>query len=215
MKDASQNRIRTLAEAKALSPETEAGLSDALDLLLNCFCSGGKLLICGNGGSAADAEHIVGELMKGFLLRRPLSEEKQERFRSLFPEEAEALISGLQEGIPAISLSSQTALMTAFSNDVSADLVFAQQVLGYGQSGDVLLAISTSGNSSNILKAAMAARVQGLRVLALTGADGGKLKPLADIAVCAPSRETYVIQEYHISFYHCLCACVEDELFGS
>ena len=186
----------------------------ATEALIHCFRQGGKLLACGNGGSAADSEHIVGELMKAFKLPRHLDAEMQERIRSLFPAEAEEMISNLQGAVPAICLSSQTALMTAFSNDMSAQYVFAQQVMSYGRPGDVLLAITTSGNSENILHAARAAKLQGVRVIALTGETGGKVKALSEITICAPSPVTFQIQEYHLPIYHCLCACVENEIFG-
>ena len=164
--------------------------------------------------ATADCEHIVGELMKAFRLPRHLEPEQQERIRSLYPEDAELLIANLQRAVPAISLASQTALMTAFGNDVSSQMLFAQQVLSYGRPGDVLLAISTSGNSPNILYAAQVARMQGVEVIALTGQSGGKLKQYSDIAICVPSSITYQIQEYHLPIYHCMCACVENELFG-
>lgn len=189
-------------------------IRQAVECLLKCFALNGKLLVCGNGGSAADCEHIVGELMKAFRLPRHLEPEQQERIRSLYPEDAELLIANLQRAVPAISLASQTALMTAFGNDVSSQMLFAQQVLSYGRPGDVLLAISTSGNSPNILYAAQVARMQGVEVIALTGQSGGKLKQYSDIAICVPSSITYQIQEYHLPIYHCMCACVENELFG-
>lgn len=189
-------------------------IEDAAELLIASFRSGGKLLVCGNGGSAADCEHIIGELMKAFRLPRRPDAETREKIRALFPDEAEEMILNLQGALPAISLVSQTALMTAFSNDQSAQYVFAQQVLGYGRPGDILLAISTSGNSENVLHAARAAKLRDVRVIGLTGEGGGRLKALSDIAVCVPSSVTYQIQEYHLPIYHCLCASVENELFG-
>lgn len=189
-------------------------IEKAVALLIECFENEGKLLVCGNGGSAADCEHIVGELMKAFRLPRHLEPEQQARIREAYPEDAEVMIANLQRAVPAISLASQTALMTAFGNDVSSEMLFAQQVLSYGRPGDVLLAISTSGNSRNILYAAQIARLQGVQVIALTGESGGKLKPHSDIAICVPSSVTYQIQEYHLPIYHCMCACVENELFG-
>lgn len=186
----------------------------ATEALLRCFVQGGKLLVCGNGGSASDSEHIVGELMKAFKLKRPLDNAMCERLRTAYPEQAERMISNLQGAVPAISLVSETALMTAFGNDVSAEMAFAQQVLGYGRPGDILLAITTSGNSENVLYAARMARVQQVTVLSLTGRDGGCIKSLSDICICVPAWETYQIQEYHLPIYHCLCASVENELFG-
>ena len=186
----------------------------AAQLLIDCYSDGKKLLVCGNGGSAADCEHIVGELMKAFLLKRKLQPSKQNEIHDMFPENAEYLINNLQRALPAISLVSQTALMTAFSNDMSANMVFAQQVLSYGSRGDVLLAISTSGSSENILYATQIAKVQGVKVIGLTGETGGKLAELCDITIKAPSNITYRIQEYHLPIYHMLCACVENEFFG-
>lgn len=191
----------------------EAELSKALQLLLDAFRSGGKLLICGNGGSSADSEHIVGELMKGFLLKRPLSSDKKALFTNLFGEDGKQIAEILQEPLPAISLSTHTALSTAFSNDVDPSLAFAQQVLGYANPGDILLGISTSGNSKNVCAAAMCAHVCGTKVLALTGQSGGKLASLADCALTAPETRTFRIQEYHLAMYHYLCAVVESECF--
>lgn len=191
----------------------EAELSKALRLLLDTFRSGGKLLICGNGGSSADSEHIVGELMKGFLLKRPLSSDKKDLFTNLFGEDGKQIAEVLQEALPAISLSTHTALSTAFSNDVDPSLAFAQQVLGYANPGDILLGISTSGNSKNVCAAAMCAHVCGAKVLALTGQSGGKLASLADCALTAPETRTFRIQEYHLAMYHYLCAAVESECF--
>lgn len=182
--------------------------------MIDCFTHDHKLLACGNGGSAADCEHIVGELMKAFLLHRHLEPEKQEQILTMYPEDAELLISNLQRAVPAISLASQTALMTAFGNDVSSQLLFAQQVLSYGRNDDILLAISTSGNSENIIYAAQIAKVQGVKVIGLTGRDGGKLKNYCDICIQVPKDLTYQVQELHLPVYHCLCACVENELFG-
>lgn len=192
----------------------QADVRQSVEALLEAFRQGHKLLVCGNGGSAADCEHIVGELMKGFLLERRLEPQKQEQIARMYPEQAQMFTKTLQRAAPAISLCSQTALMTAFGNDVSSQMVFAQQVLGYGCPGDVLLAISTSGNSANILYAAQIARVQGMTVIGLTGEGGGKLQQYCDICISVPSAITYQIQELHLPVYHCLCACVENELFG-
>lgn len=198
---------------ESLLPTKETVLT-AVEQMILSFRHGGKLLVCGNGGSAADSEHIVGELMKGFLLQRPLPDSICGRLRSTYPEDADVLIATLQQAAPAISLASQTALMTAFGNDVSSQLVFAQQVLGYGHAGDILFAISTSGNSENVLYAAKVAHVLGMKVISLTGETGGKLKEFSDVCICVPSNTTFEIQEYHLPVYHCICACVENELFG-
>ena len=186
----------------------------AAETIIECYRNGGKLLVCGNGGSAADAEHITGELMKGFLLPRRLGEDKQQKFRDACPEDAEYLIENLQEALPAISLVNQIALGTAFANDQAPDLVFAQQVFGLGRDGDVLIAISTSGNSQNVLYAAQVARAFGIPVISLTGMGGGKLRALTDILLAVPDKETYRIQELHLPIYHALCIAAEQEFFG-
>lgn len=193
----------------------KAEIRSAAVLMLDCFCKNGKLLVCGNGGSAADSEHIVGELMKTFMLNRPLNEDMCKNLRAAYPEYAETMIKNLQRAVPAISLVSETALMTAYTNDNSAEMAFAQQVLSYGRPGDILLAISTSGNSSNVLYAARIARLAGVTVLGLTGRSGGELLALSDVCIRVPSDITYQVQEYHLPVYHCLCACVENELFGA
>ena len=184
-------------------------LLKTFQLLSDTFRAGGKLLICGNGGSSADSEHIVGELMKGFRLKRPLSIGKKAAISELFGAEGAAIADAL----PTISLSTHTALNTAFANDVEPSLIFAQQVLGYAQCGDVLLGISTSGNSKNVCAAAMTARVCGAKVIALTGQGGGQLAKLADRALMAPDTRTFRVQEYHLAIYHYLCAAIESELF--
>lgn len=182
--------------------------------LIKCYNNNNKLLVCGNGGSAADSLHIVGELMKGFMLPRKLKVKKQEEINILFPETSKYLIENLQGTLPAISLAGEIALSTAYANDQAPDLSFAQQVLGHGNKGDVLLAISTSGNSKNVIYAAQMAKVQGMKVISLTGRSGGKLKNLSDILLNAPSDETYIIQEYHLPIYHAICAAVENEFFS-
>lgn len=186
----------------------------AYELLRGCFAAGGRLLVCGNGGSAADSLHIVGELMKGFALSRKLSADWEEKFKQVCPEMAPYLMENLQGALPAISLVSETALSTAYANDQAPDLSFAQQVLGQGKAGDVLLCISTSGNSTNVLYAAAVARAMELGVIGLAGQGGGRLKELSDVCICAPSRITYQIQEYHLPIYHALCLALEREFFG-
>jgi D-sedoheptulose 7-phosphate isomerase len=188
-------------------------IQSAIDLLIGCYRGGGKLLICGNGGSAADCEHIVGELMKGFFLKRPLPAQMRRRLTDAFPAQGDYLADHLQGALPAISLVSQSAIISAFSNDVAADMVFAQQVYGYGQPGDVVLGISTSGNSTNVIHALQVGRVLGLKTLGLTGESGGKLKALCDVAICAPFARVDAIQERHLAIYHVLCAAVEAEFF--
>lgn len=173
-------------------------------LMIDAYKNGGKIIVCGNGGSSADADHIVGELMKGFLKDRKVIDERM-------PQE---LREKLQGALPAISLSAHTSLMTATINDNDADMVFAQQVYGYAKEKDLLIAISTSGNSKNVVNAVKVAKALGTKTLALTGETGGMLKEMADVTICAPSTETYKIQEYHLPIYHYLCAKVEEEFFG-
>lgn len=186
----------------------------AVESIIACYQQGNKLLICGNGGSASDSQHIVGELMKSFVLPRKLPVYKQEEIREKYPFSADYLIENLQQALPAISLVGENALVSAYANDAVADLCFAQQVLGYGKQGDILIAISTSGNSANVLYASQIAKLYGMTVIALTGKKGGKLSEIADILVNVPSDETYRIQEYHLPVYHALCMAVENELFG-
>ena len=188
--------------------ECAGSVRRAFDSLLECYRGGGKVLTCGNGGSAADAEHIVGELMKSFRLRRGLPEDVVEK---LPPEMAEKL----EGALPAVSLVSMSGIMTAFANDVDWETAFAQQVLGLGCPGDVLIALSTSGNSANCVAVAQVAHAKGMKVVALTGASGGRLAALADVAICVPETETYLVQELHLPVYHALCAAVEASVFGS
>jgi phosphoheptose isomerase len=187
-------------------------VGEAFWLLTACFRAGGKLLICGNGGSAADAEHIVGELMKGMNASRALPA----GFLAALPpgEAGEYLAAMLEPALPAISLVSQASLISAIGNDTAGDMVFAQQVLGYGRPGDVLWAISTSGRARNVVLAAITARAAGLRVLAMTGADGLPLGEQADVWLRVPAAETPAAQELHLPVYHALCAALEAEFFG-
>jgi D-sedoheptulose 7-phosphate isomerase len=186
----------------------------AIDEIIVMYKNNGKLLLCGNGGSASDCEHIVGELMKDFLLKRPVSSEHLAAIEKAYPHDAEYLCKNLQEGLPAISLVSQTSLMTAFMNDVSADMVFAQQVFGYGKPGDVLVAISTSGNSKNVLNAVKVANALGINTIGLTNNSGGALKNLCKITITAPADETFKTQEYHLAIYHAICIAVEVAMFS-
>lgn len=181
----------------------EKDIEMALSLMIDTYKKGGKILVCGNGGSSADADHIVGELMKGFLKSRKVTDER-------IPQE---LREKLQGALPAISLSAHTSLMTATINDNDADMVFAQQVYGYAKDNDLLIGISTSGNSKNVVNAVKVAKSLGIKTIALTGETGGELKQFADVTICAPSTETYKIQEYHLPIYHYLCAKVEEEFF--
>lgn len=185
----------------------------AYDLICNCYDASGKLLLCGNGGSAADCDHIVGELMKGFLLKRPLDKQDRGYFEDL--NDTAGLVDRLQGGLPAISLCSQSALMTAFANDVDPEMVFAQQVWAYGKnSPDLLVALSTSGNSANVLRAVETANALGLDTIGITGSNGGKLRALCTVCLCLPETETFKVQELTLPVYHALCAAVEQNYFG-
>ena len=187
----------------------------AYEIMKQCYLQGGLIMTCGNGGSASDAEHIVGELMKSFKLKRGLTKEQRETLRYAFPAEGIYLADNLQQGIPAISLVSQSAISSAFINDVAADMVFAQQVFGYGNAGDVILGISTSGNSKNIINACRVAKAFGIGTIGMTGKDGGKLRQICDVTICVPTNETYRVQEYHLPVYHTLCAMIEAEVFAN
>ena len=183
-------------------------------LIRDTFAQGNKLFICGNGGSASDAEHIVGELMKGFLLKRELPQAEQQKFIDAFGDEGADIAAKLQRGLPAIALTSHPSLATAFNNDVDPSLTFSQQLYALGGDGDVLLAISTSGNSNNVVKCIQTAKVMGMKTIILAGNDGGKSAELCDCAVIAPSNETYIIQEFHLPIYHALCAALEEHFYG-
>ncbi len=185
----------------------------AYRVLVECFSSGGKLLVCGNGGSAADAEHIVGELMKGSLSLRPLPEEFRGRLRAANSELGSTLAEKLQGAFPVINLSAGAALSTAFGNDVSPELAFAQAANGYGKPGDVLLGISTSGEALNVSAAFSVARAIGMKTIGLTGKTGGRLAPLCDILIKVPATRTFEVQELHLPVYHCLCMMVEGHFF--
>ncbi len=186
----------------------------AFDLLAASFREGKKLLVAGNGGSAADAEHLVGELMKGFELPRSLPPELKEKLRAVNPELGNLLAEKLQQGLPAIALDGHGALTTATLNDLGHNLAFAQQVMGYGQAGDVFLGISTSGKSRNVLQAATAARAKGLKVIGLTGEADSPLAALCDVCIRVPASGSYRVQELHLPVYHCLCLMLEETFFG-
>jgi D-sedoheptulose 7-phosphate isomerase len=181
----------------------KADILRAKEALIRCYEKQGKLLLCGNGGSAADCDHIVGELMKGFLLKRRVDDKK-------IPEN---IRERLQGSLPAISLSSHTAFMSAFINDVEPSMVYAQMLYGYAQPNDVFIGISTSGNSANVVNAAMLAKAIGLETVALTGKSGGALSEICDVTIRVPETETYKVQELHLPVYHYLCAEVEKHFF--
>ena len=187
---------------------------EAYKILESCYENHGKLLVAGNGGSASDSEHIVGELMKGFVLPRKLDSEYISRLKSVDEELGSELADNLQGTLPAIAVVDHIALSTAYLNDVEPTLGFAQQVNGYGVDGDVFLGISTSGNSKNILSANVVAKAKGMKTIALTGRDGGKIKDMVDVAIVVPENETFKIQELHLPVYHCLCLMLETRFFS-
>jgi len=186
----------------------------AYELLEAAYSSGRKLLVSGNGGSASDSEHIVGELMKEFKLKRKVYSQQADALKQIDPELGQTLADNLQGALPAISLTGHSSLTTAFMNDAMPELVFAQQVNGYGKPGDIYFGISTSGNSKNVLYAAVNAKAKGLKVIGLTGEKESKLMKYADVCIRVPETETYKIQEFHLPVYHCLCLMLEDRFFG-
>lgn len=192
----------------------KCNIVEAYQIMAQSYKNGGKLLVAGNGGSAADSEHIVGELMKGFVEPRKMSEEFSEKLKNADNQMGKELAEKLQGALPAIALVDHVALSTAYLNDVDPLLGFAQQINGYGVAGDVFLAISTSGNSKNILYACTVAKAKGMKVIGLTGKNGGKLKDMSDVAIIVPEEETYKIQELHLPVYHWLCLALEERFFG-
>ena len=206
--------LQTLTDRYPVLLPCREDIAACAERIGDTFARGGKLLIAGNGGSAADAEHIVGELMKSFVLPRPLDEALAERMRAIDPQRGDILAAHLQQGLPAIALDGHPALSTAFQNDCQPQLVFAQQVMGYGREGDALLAISTSGNSENVLYAAIAAKARGMAVIGLTGARESRLSALSDVCIRVPATETYQVQELHLPVYHALCMIWEKRFFG-
>jgi len=187
----------------------------ACEAVINSYEEGGKVLTCGNGGSAADADHIVGELMKSFEGRRPVDESLWRDLVEVDPSRGAYLAEKLQTGLPAISLNAHTALITAVANDIDAALIFAQQVAAYGREEDILIALTTSGNSRNVVDAAITAKAMGMTVVGMTGEGGGKLKEFSDILIAVPARRTAEVQEYHLPVYHAICKAVEEAFFGT
>ena len=215
MKDNIDQYIATLAERyPTLKPCTEQ-IQQAYDILRESYEKNCKLLVCGNGGSASDSEHIVGELMKEFKLKREIYHDQAEAMKRIDAEMGDVLAKHLQGALPAIALTGHSSLTTAFMNDSNPELIFAQQVNGYGNAGDVLLGISTSGNSRNVLYAAVAAKSKGLKVIGLTGKKTSRLSQLADVCIQVPETETYKIQELHLPVYHCICMMLEEKFFGA
>ena len=205
--------IAQLIERYPVLASVENEIRTAYQVLERAYTNHKKLLVGGNGGSCADAEHIVGELMKGFVKKREIPEKMQERLLGLDQELGKHLANGLQSSLRAIAITGHAGFSTAFANDVDPEMTYAQQVNGYGDEGDVLLAISTSGNSKNLIYAALTARAKDMPVVLLSGKDGGKLRAIADVSIVVPNQETYQIQELHLPIYHALCLQLEDKFF--
>ena len=208
-----KNRLSLLLERYPVLQPCQPELGAALDLLVAAFRAGNKLLVCGNGGSAADSEHIVAELMKGFLKRRPISPAQVAQLEAAGKAEGKTIAQHLQGALPAISLASPLSLITAIGNDIDFEMVFAQQVYGLGRDGDVLLGISTSGNSRNVSNAVIVAKALGLGTIVLTGRSGGTLAPLADVSIKVPADDIAEIQELHLPVYHWLSTELEEIFF--
>ena len=202
-----------LAERYPVLKGCREDIMEAYHEMRESFARGGKLLICGNGGSSADAQHIVGELMKGFCKKRRVPEDFAKALLKADAKRGGQLAEALEGGLAAIALTGHPGLSTAFLNDVDGAYIYAQQIYGYGKEGDVFLGISTSGNAKNILYAAAVARAKGMKVIGLTGKDGGELSGAADVAVIVPDKETYRIQELHLPIYHTLCLMLEEHFF--
>jgi len=206
--------IKILYERYPKLEDIANDISQALAMIRDCIRCEGTIFICGNGGSAADSEHIVGELMKSFLRKRPVQQSFREKLENLFGEEGSWCAARLQSGIKAVSLVGPPSLTTAFSNDVSPEMVFAQQLFVLAQPEDLLLGISTSGNSVNVVKAMQIAKAMDITRIAMTGSHGGSCGELADCCIQVPAEDTYRIQEYHMPIYHALCAALEEEFYG-
>jgi len=215
MQLAVQTHFDALFERYTMLESIRDPLIATFEISARAFRDGKRLFVCGNGGSAADSEHIVGELAKGFLCGRHLSEEDASRIACACqsPEETRYLVDHLQYGLPAVSLTGHPSLTTAVTNDTAGDMAFAQQLFALGSEGDVLIGISTSGNARNVYLAALVAKALGMSAVALTGRGGGRLAAVADVCVCVPETETFLVQEMHLPVYHALCAMLEAEFF--
>jgi D-sedoheptulose 7-phosphate isomerase len=212
--DILEAELNTLTKRYLALNEIRTPFTKACQLLTESIARGGKILLCGNGGSAADCEHIAGELLKGFLSRREVGAEFRDKLvRELGEEEGQHFAKHIQQSIPAISLTSHNGFMTAFGNDVNYEFAFAQHLLGLGKAGDCLIAISTSGNSKNILHATKLAKVLGIQTISLTGSTGGKLRGLSDVCINAPATVVHEIQELHLPIYHSVCLVLEKYFF--
>lgn len=205
--------INRLIERYPVLNSCKKDIEETSNMIIDCYESGGQLLICGNGGSSSDADHIVGELMKSFSIKRPVDIEFEETLKEVSNSRGLYIANKLEKALSAISLSAHAALTSAVSNDIGGDLIYAQQVNGYGRKNDILLGITTSGNSQNIIDAAITARAKGLKVIGLTGQTGGELKQYCDTVICVPSVSTPEVQELHLPVYHTICQIVEYRFF--
>ena len=211
MKESTVKLVYEMLENSGFGKKYAEKILSATEAIANAFKSGHRLYACGNGGSASDAEHIVGEFAKSFKKKRPVQKEFAEKFLGVFPDFGE-IVEKTEIGLPAFSLVSQSGITTAVNNDIGGDYVFSQQAYAYVNDGDILVGISTSGNSAPVCNAARIAKVKGATVIAFTGKTGGDLKELADICLLSEKQETYLIQQEHIVMYHAVCAAVEEEL---
>lgn len=212
MKETTKKIYDELFERYTVLASIKETVLNVFELIKFTYKNGGTLYCGGNGGSAADSEHIVGELLKSFKKQRAVDKTTAE-YLSACGEEGKYLLSKLEGSLPAVSLISQTGILTAFANDKSWDTAIAQQLYGIGKAGDCLIVLSTSGNSKNCVNAVLVAKAKEMKTVAFTGVGGGKLKELCDECICAPEKETYKVQELHLPIYHCLCAMLEEEFF--
>lgn len=213
MNEDSHNIFNRLFERYPELETVKAEVFEAGEILKNAAIAGNKILVCGNGGSAADADHIAGELLKSFCKKRPLDKKLSENLKKIDSGAGEEIASKLQNGVQTISLTHHTALLTAFGNDIDPNMAFAQQCHVYGKEGDIFWGISTSGNAMNVYLAALTAKAKGLKIIGLTGKDGGKLKNICDVCITVPRIEAYEAQELHLPVYHALCLYIEESLW--
>ena len=209
----STNILQQMLNRYSILKPLESRIIRAVEMVVECYERGGKVLVCGNGGSASDADHIVGELMKSFEGFRPLDAKLQQTIKELSGERGEMLATSLQKGLPAVSLTVHNALITAIANDINGDVIFAQQVTGLGKKGDILIGLSTSGNSKNIIDAMIVAKAKELKTIGFTGETGGKMKDWCDVLLNVPEKRTAFVQELHLPLYHTICMMVEKEMF--
>jgi D-sedoheptulose 7-phosphate isomerase len=210
------SNIEVIEELTRRYPELQnltGQITEAGNLLIDCFRNGGKVMICGNGGSSSDSDHIAGELMKSFESFRPVSSDIAKRLSDISPDRGNYLAQKLEEGLPAIDLSAHRGLITAICNDIDATLIFAQQLMGYGKENDILLAMSTSGNSRNVVDACITARALKMKVIGMTGMTGGKMKEFCDILINVPEKRTAYVQELHLPVFHAICLIIENHFY--